>query len=502
MDHTDNMQFNFVSEILISVFNDEIELSILDDGKNNIIIKEINEKLKIYSDLYKEGNERISNISNNKYKNLESKYKNLDKKIRNEYEIEIEILNNKIKNIQNKFENEYKDKLDFELNKNNSKLDIEKNKIKMLEDTITNIKSHELILYNSKLDIEKNKIKMLEDTITNIKSHELILYNSKLDIEKNKIKMLNIEIENLKKDKIEFQQNVIQELTKKISVQTTGRLGEINVYDYIFDNIIKANPEDYKLEDVSKDQKHSSDLKIKYKKLNAVIEIKNIEGKIYENDIKKFENEYIINNNYNCGIFISLKSDYGNKTNIYDFKIKIINNKPIIYLSYAGTELNKIIFAIQILNHLIETKRDDNKYNEVWELVKMQVNNYSENIKDLFAVNKIINNLISKSKKQKIEIEQFLNNEESEKIETKINNNADNVAGNNTDNVAGNNTDNVANNPAKIDKTLININKHCRMLDNNDIYSISCNYCKAKPYANNSRGITHFKNHLVNKHNI
>ena len=35
-----------------------------------------------------------------------------------------------------------------------------------------------------------------------------------------------------------------------------------------------------------------------------------------------------------------------------------------------------------------------------------------------------------------------------------------------------------------------------------ELNNIQCNYCNQKPYANNSRGITHFKKHLIAKHNI
>jgi hypothetical protein len=91
-----------------------------------------------------------------------------------------------------------------------------------------------------------------------------------------------------------------------------------------------------------------------------VIEIKNHASTIQKNDIKKFEEVYIKKENYNCGIFISLESEYGAMSNRQDFYIKYIEDKPIIYLSNVSNKINK----------------NENNFELIFNLLKSQISNY------------------------------------------------------------------------------------------------------------------------------
>ena len=193
-----------------------------------------------------------------------------------------------------------------------------------------------------------------------------------------------------------------------------------------------------------------------------MIEIKNHASTIQKNDIKKFEEMYIKKENYNCGLFISLESEYGAMSNRQDFYIKYIEDKPIIYLSNVSKNINKIIFGIKILNYLLENKNENN-FELIFNLLKSQISNYSNLHKKLIDMNQILNELILETKKNKKEIEKIINvkfkeeDEENDKLKS----------------------------------------KHYKKLENN---LIQCNYCNQKPY-DVKKTKAYIIKHLLEKHN-
>ena len=80
-----------------------------------------------------------------------------------------------------------------------------------------------------------------------------------------------------------------------------------------------------------------------------------------------------------------------------------IDEKPIIYLSNVSKNINKIIFAIKILNYLLENKNQNN-FELIFNLLKAQIHNYSNLNKKL-----ILNELILDTKNNKKEIEKIIN---------------------------------------------------------------------------------------------
>jgi hypothetical protein len=99
---------------------------------------------------------------------------------------------------------------------------------------------------------------------------------------------------------------------------------------------------------------------LKDKELNCIIEIKENMNNIGTNEIKKFINKYISDNSYNCGILISLYSDFTNNSNIKDFDILNINGSPVIFISQLKNNYNKLNDSIKILNSIIEYKLNNN----------------------------------------------------------------------------------------------------------------------------------------------
>jgi len=259
-----------------------IEININPKGEIKEILENYNKELKIYNELKEELKNKIKNIDNKEYQNIISKYEKEKLKIIESNNLETE----KLKEL-------------YEKNKKYIELDVEnryKNKIKILEDNLENIKNQTEREYKIRLEYEEARNKELEEI--------------KIKLEKDKDQLLI--------------------LTNK-KAQTKGVEGELEIYNYIKSKI-ELN-EKSKIENVSKDKKESSDLYLEHNKIKCVIEIKNHNSAIQKNDIKKFEEVDINQEKYNSGLFISLASDFLPSSGKSDFEIKIINNKPILYIS-------------------------------------------------------------------------------------------------------------------------------------------------------------------------
>ena len=363
------------------------------------------------------------------------------------------IENNKIyKREIEKIKRELENKYELEILKYKNKLCVmESNikeyyetKIKILEEKIKDKEER----YEDKVNILEEKIKYIkEETAENSKKE--IYYLSKEN------EKLIIETTQLKQEK-----NQLYILTNK-KAQTKGREGKQDILDYLRSKFEYSNAI---VEYVGKDQKYSSDIYLEYEKIKCVIEIKNHESAIQKNDIKKFEEVYIKKERYNCGMYISLESEYSAMSNRHDFYIMYIDEKPIIYLSNVSKNRNKIIFGIKILNYLLENKNQNN-FDLIFNLLKSQISNYSNLHKKLIDMNQILNELILDTKNNKKEIEKIINVKFKEENEEEIK------------------------------------SKHYTKIDA-ELNNIQCNYCNQKAYTNNSRGITHFIKHLKSKHLI
>ena len=399
----------------IEIINNKVIIKINKDGKNNKLIEEINKELEILEEL------------KNTYKRNKEKENKENKEIEENHELEILKYKNKLSIMESNIKEYYE------------------TKIMILEEKIKDKEER----YEDKVNILEEKIKYIkEETAENSKKeiYYLSKENEKLIIETTQLKQ--------EKDQLYI-------LTNK-KAQTKGREGEQDILEYIRSKFEYSNAI---VEYVGKDQKYSSDIYLEYEKLKCVIEIKNHESAIQKNDIKKFEEVYIKKERYNCGMFISLESEYSAMSNRHDFYIMYIDEKPIIYLSNVSKNRNKIIFGIKILKYLLENKNQNN-FELIFNLLKSQISNYSNLQKKLIDMNQILNELILDTKNNKKEIEKTINvkfKEEKEEEEIK--------------------------------------SKHYTKIDA-ELNNIQCNYCNQKAYSNNSRGITHFIKHLNSKHLI
>lgn len=431
----------------IKILNGEvIELKLNPKLEIKKTIENYNKELEIYNKLKEELKEKINNIDNKEYQNIISKYE--------------------------------KEKLEStELNK------LEKEKLKELYEK--NKKYIELDMENR----YKNKIKILEDNLENIKTQTEREYKIRLEYEEARNNELEKAKINLEKDK---EQLLI--LTNK-KAQTKGVDGELEIYNYIKSKI-ELN-EKSKIENVSKDKKESSDLYLEHNKLNCVIEIKNHNSTIQKNDIKKFEEVYINQEKYNSGLFISLASEFSPSSGKSDFEIKIINGKPIIYLSNIIENKYKVIIAIKILNYII-ANAEDSDYDAKLNILNMQIEQY--------AILKNHNNEIMKksyetiniTKLQNIKIEKYIENLENVLFKNNNETQIDNDIEYNQKEEINIKLEQLKD---KIDKSIlknkceINI-KHLYKIDINKEDPLICISCKysAQHYKN-------IYNHILKKHN-
>jgi len=84
---------DIITQVRIKVINNKYNIEICNNGKNDNIINEINIMLKIFTDLFSQGRERVENINNKDYNKHFIELKN-------NYEIQIIDLKSQIKNFQ------------------------------------------------------------------------------------------------------------------------------------------------------------------------------------------------------------------------------------------------------------------------------------------------------------------------------------------------------------------------------------------------------------------
>jgi len=406
---------------------DTFKLKLNCDGENNEIINKVNKILESYNDIYNDGLDKLSNVGNKRYERLEFEY---NKKL-NQMKSELEFHNNqKIKRLESEY-------------KNNTKY----------------IESNIELKYKNKIDKLKNDLACY-DQVTKIKLDNEIEKNIKLE---NNILELKSEISEFKDEK-----QILYSLTKIKTNQAKGIEGELEVLDYIKDKLNLSMDNENYISHVAKDKKNNSDLHLKYKKLNCVIEVKKHANNISKSNLEMFENVYILDSKYNCGIFISLLSEYSPLTNRYDFYMTTINDKPVIYISNVSSNLDKIIFSIKILLSAINNLDNVFKSNSLFEELKEDVNAFGLILKSANDIHKNVNIILSTANIAKSRINKKINNENIENEETKED---------------------------------IIVNVHYR-ITSNEQNCIQCNYCNVKPYANVNKGLTNFIKHLLKEHKI
>ena len=352
--------------VLIKVQNGNYEFQVINDDKNNSVIKKINKEISIVKEIKNLYNIHALDKDNNNIKILIDK---LSKKFNEE----------KINDIKNKVD-EVKYIYDIKLNEMDTLLIKEKDKTEILKNklyTITDDNEKQLNEFKEKY--KKDMEELYEEKLKNN-----ILFNNFVDETNNNY-------------------ITIAGLLTKTNI-SKGKYGEDMVYNTLknafgrFTKIDKVNGE-----------KNCGDIYIEHDRVNAVIEVKNHDNTISSNVIEKFISKDIYNENYNSGIFISLKSNYNEKSNIKHFDIKYIDNKPIIFLCNVENQIEDINSAVIVLNNLLKLN-DEYKISDIQSYItkfKRDYIDYTEFKKDINNMINILKNLYERFIKKQEEIKLF-----------------------------------------------------------------------------------------------
>ena len=362
-----------------NIYNLEI-IEIIDTNKsdeNNKLISDLNKQLKLSYELYNLCIDKIEYENDDKYKNIVD---TLTKKYKHDLDLNIEKLNQ-----QNMIDIEY---ITTDLN---NTLSIEQTKRTCLESNL-----------NEKILIESDKIKNEYQIEINNLKYQLETYEKLLQEEKeSKNKMY--EFYNSITHKID---NIDKYFNKNTPASISGEIGETFIFDYLESNLELTNATLKKVNGKS----NACDILLQYNNLNCCIESKNHANPITQAQIKRFLNTDLNNPNYNCGIFISIKTEFVDVSNIKHFDIKYENDKPAIFLSKYIIRPSDIILAIKILDFIIYNKNcnslDINKYMSMLtnniDMLNSIIEINSDNIKNLNKSNLLIKN-------KQAEIEELLN---------------------------------------------------------------------------------------------
>lgn len=361
---------SFNINAIIILKNGNYIINLEDDYTHSKIISDINKKLKLFYDFYDYINTKISIINNTNYNDI---YNKLEK----EYINKIDNLNKELEIIKNSE--------DFLVNKRVNEID--------------KINKQELKIIKKEYKLEMNtKILKIKEQYEEEKK-QLEIQNNQLQIKLEQYDNFTNQLNNL--------DNTINTyFGKNLSTIDKGNIGEGQIYSDLC-NILDLS--EYNINLVS-GQSNCGDIFLKYKNiLKCCIECKNHSKPISQNEINRFLETDTCHPQYNCGIFISLRSKFVGSSNINNFDIIYNkNNKPCIFLcNYTSIDILK--YSIKILTFILNIQNiNENNINYIEQfksfitlLIELEdINN--KNIKNIQKSLKIINN-------KKKELENLLN---------------------------------------------------------------------------------------------
>lgn len=275
----------------------------------------------------------------------------------------------------------------------NKLIDIFNNDIYQFYTSYNNIKKN---IKTESCDINDNIINFINmKEINNIEEK----YKFQIDILNKEIEKLKLE--NDKNNDLEIIKNAICK-NKKTSTDI-GIEGE-NKIKNVLDNISSYNNNIEVI--VTNGITDHGDLSVKYNNYDISVEVKNYKNAIPNKEIEKFYKA--MDSYYNAGIFISLNTEFANNTGIKSFDIKMINNKPIVFISCMNTYNDYIIMiALNSIKYIL----DNLEKKEDVEINLNILNQYIiDNIENIENMNKMIETQIRGNNKIKETIEKMKHN--------------------------------------------------------------------------------------------
>jgi len=290
-------------------------------------------------------------------------------------EFSIQIINDDNDHLINRINNDLKI---LDIIRNNNRIKMYENIIKenqeLINDSVTRKKQDILDVAKYMISKEKEILyykQQIEELNTNINNLEISSLNN-LQIDNDSIIQT---IENSKKNDKGTDKETNNDNDKEIDNEN-----QYNIISIIKNTI--ENHESYKIHKIAENI-----INLQNNELNCIIELKDCKKNIGKNEIKKYINTFINNNSYNCGILISLYSTYTSNSNIRDFDIMTINNKPVIFISNFNKDIHKIKYSMKILQSILKYKITNNinndeintyinLINQYYDILEYNIDNY------------------------------------------------------------------------------------------------------------------------------
>ena len=227
----------------------------------------------------------------------------------------------------------------------------------------------------------KNEIEKLKQNYENQLNQQIIKHETLLSCEKDKH---NQEIQNIKNDNTTLNdlQNLVTSLFGRKNLSGVSNIERGDTGENFVKNTIQSFFLDSDIQN-SSDSAHCGDLHVAIPslKLKILVECKNKVKLEKQNDMQKFQNDCKINfqnNSFNCGLFVSCKSDVHIPLK-GDFQIDIINNTYVCYISDCFNKPYQIYIVIKLLSYLVN---NNNSHTNSNDSLTQQINNLSNIIQN------------------------------------------------------------------------------------------------------------------------
>lgn len=115
---------------------------------------------------------------------------------------------------------------------------------------------------------------------------------------------------------------------------------------------------------------NSCDIYMLINQLKLAVEVKNHSHPIKASSVDRFISIDMLNDKYNAGIFVSLKTDFVSTSKIKNFDIKYVKDKPVIFISKCLMNKEYLKIAIRILGHIIRCGRNNSEVKVLIDKVK------------------------------------------------------------------------------------------------------------------------------------
>ncbi len=296
--------------------------------------------------------------------------------------------------------NSFKDKLDQMAEVQRSKNDA----------MLTEIKSEVREDYERQLAEMKIKIAVKDEAAKNRLQPTQMEHQKECAQMQRTIDELRYEVRQLQKYKeidllVETKMKSINDLVKSTDNNQLGERGEMLIFEYIRE---RMEISEGTIERVNGLANHG-DMVLRMGKLVVCIEIKNHSEPVTSSHINRFRNIDVCREEYNAGVFISVKSGFVQKSNIRDFTIDVIQGKPVVFIADAINNMKSIITAIKVLEYLVDKQ----------QMQDQDISTYVQKINQVITSIQLLKAQIAIQKKSTREMEVVVDNMEEMLTEKK-----------------------------------------------------------------------------------